>query len=382
MSAEAIPEVEIEDNASYVIDSQDDFIPERLTTPGASQDPIKDYLRGIAKVDLLDAALEVELSKSIEAGLFSEQLLTIREADDPLEYLQGAKGGKDSADLASDPESFFNSREFTLGQSAARLAMQVSDEELRWMADDGTRAKKQMQEANLRLVVSIGKRYIGRGMPYLDVIQEGNLGLLHGVEKFDFAKGYKFSTYASWWIKQSISRALDEKNRIIRIPFHMVEKINAMVRVERELMKAFDREPTIEELAEELQQPRERIIAYKGYSHDVISLDAPVGDGGTRYDAGATLGELIEDADAENVEETVEFSMLQKALLNMLDSLPEREAGIIIMRFGLTGGKQLTCEEVGKIYGVGRERIRQIEAKTLSKLRHPSRSGRLRDYLR
>jgi RNA polymerase primary sigma factor len=382
MSAEAIPEITIEDLTPYVVDSQDDFVPERLTTVlVTTQDPIKDYLRGIAKVDLLTAEQEVLLSKSIEVGLLSERLLDIRTADDPLEYLQGTEAAHDSEVLAADPESFFASQEFKLGQCAAKFALSTSDEELQWLAEDGQQAKQHMLEANLRLVVSIAKKYGGRGMQQLDIIQEGNLGLIRGVEKFDFAKGFKFSTYATWWIKQAIARAIDEKNRNIRLPIHMAEKVNAMTRLERELTKATDHEPTIDELAEAMNVPRETVLDYKRYARDTVSLDTPIGDGGARYEHGSTLGELIKDEHAEPIHKAAEFTALQEELSSVLDSLTEKEAGIITMRFGLNDGVSKTLDDVGKVYGVTRERIRQIEAKTLCKLRHPSRSARLRDYL-
>ena len=288
---------------------------------------------------LLDAAQEVELSKRIEAGLFAEKKLKrLREEGSPL----------------SDEDRF----------------------DLEWLVDDGRRAKNHLLEANLRLVVSVAKKYTGRGMGFLDLIQEGNLGLVRAVEKFDYTKGYKFSTYAMWWIRQAITRAMADQARTIRLPVHLVEQVNKMSRIQRQLLQTLGREPTAEELAKELDTTADRIVEMQRQARDPMSLDAVVGeDGDTR------LGDLVEDSEAPIASEAVAFTLLQEQLGSVLDSLPEREAKVVALRFGLTDGQPKTLDEVGKHFGLTRERIRQIEKLTLAKLRHPSRSQVLRDYL-
>jgi RNA polymerase primary sigma factor len=328
---------EDEKQATFVVSDADDAgEPEQqVMVAGATADPVKDYLKQIGKVPLLNAEMEVELAKRIEAGLFSEEKL--------------GKGGKISAKLL---------------------------EELEWIADDGKRAKNHLLEANLRLVVSLAKRYTGRGMLFLDLIQEGNLGLIRAVEKFDYTKGYKFSTYATWWIRQAITRAMADQARTIRIPVHMVEVINKLARVQRQMLQDLGREPTPEELAKELDMTPEKVIEVQKYGREPISLHTPLGE-----DGDSEFGDLIEDSEAIVPADAVSFTLLQEQLHAVLDTLSEREAGVVSMRFGLTDGQPKTLDEIGKVYGVTRERIRQIESKTMSKLRHPSRSQVLRDYL-
>jgi RNA polymerase primary sigma factor len=328
---------EDEKEGAFVVSAADDTDePEQqVMVAGATADPVKDYLKQIGKVPLLNAEMEVELAKRIEAGLFSEEKL--------------AKGGKLSAKML---------------------------EELEWIAEDGRRAKNHLLEANLRLVVSLAKRYTGRGMLFLDLIQEGNLGLIRAVEKFDYTKGYKFSTYATWWIRQAITRAMADQARTIRIPVHMVEVINKLARVQRQMLQDLGREPTPEELAKELDMTPEKVIEVQKYGREPISLHTPLGE-----DGDSEFGDLIEDSEAIVPADAVSFTLLQEQLHAVLDTLSEREAGVVSMRFGLTDGQPKTLDEIGKVYGVTRERIRQIESKTMSKLRHPSRSQVLRDYL-
>ena len=327
---------ESEDEAFVYGDDDEDLPAAQVAVAGATSDPVKDYLKQIGKVPLLNAEQEVELAKRIEAGLFAEEKL----ADN---------GG------SLRPET--------------RL-------DLEWIADDGRRAKNHLLEANLRLVVSLAKRYTGRGMLFLDLIQEGNLGLIRAVEKFDYTKGYKFSTYATWWIRQAITRAMADQARTIRIPVHMVEVINKLARVQRQMLQDLGREPTPEELAAELDMTPEKVIEVQKYGREPISLHTPLGE-----DGDSEFGDLIEDSEAIQPGEAVSFTLLQEQLHSVLDTLSEREAGVVSMRFGLTDGQPKTLDEIGKVYGVTRERIRQIESKTMSKLRHPSRSQVLRDYL-
>jgi RNA polymerase primary sigma factor len=328
---------EEDESKGFVISAADDADEpiQQVMVAGATADPVKDYLKQIGKVPLLNAEMEVELAKRIEAGLFSEEQL--------------AHGTAAAADLG---------------------------EELEWIAEDGRRAKNHLLEANLRLVVSLAKRYTGRGMLFLDLIQEGNLGLIRAVEKFDYTKGYKFSTYATWWIRQAITRAMADQARTIRIPVHMVEVINKLARVQRQMLQDLGREPTPEELAKELDMTPEKVIEVQKYGREPISLHTPLGE-----DGDSEFGDLIEDSEAIVPADAVSFTLLQEQLHAVLDTLSEREAGVVSMRFGLTDGQPKTLDEIGKVYGVTRERIRQIESKTMSKLRHPSRSQVLRDYL-
>jgi RNA polymerase primary sigma factor len=328
-------EAEITEDGGFSLSDADDADePEQqVMVAGATADPVKDYLKQIGKVALLNAEMEVQLAKRIEAGLFAEE--TLNEGNIP--------GDTD---------------------------------DLEWIAVDGRRAKTHLLEANLRLVVSLAKRYTGRGMLFLDLIQEGNLGLIRAVEKFDYTKGYKFSTYATWWIKQAITRAMADQARTIRIPVHMVEVINKLARVQRQMLQDLGREPTPEELAKELDMTPEKVVEVQKYGREPISLHTPLGE-----DGDSEFGDLIEDSEAVVPAEAVNFTLLQEQLHDVLDTLTEREAGVVSMRFGLTDGQPKTLDEIGKVYGVTRERIRQIESKTMSKLRHPSRSQVLRDYL-
>ncbi|ROS30885.1 RNA polymerase RpoD-like sigma 70 subunit [Cellulomonas sp. PhB150] len=329
-------EEESEDKGFVYSDADDDDAPaQQVITAGATADPVKDYLKQIGKVALLNAEQEVELAKRIEAGLFAEERL--------------------GAGLTMEPKA---------------------KRELEWIAQDGRRAKNHLLEANLRLVVSLAKRYTGRGMLFLDLIQEGNLGLIRAVEKFDYTKGYKFSTYATWWIRQAITRAMADQARTIRIPVHMVEVINKLARVQRQMLQDLGREPTPEELAKELDMTPEKVVEVQKYGREPISLHTPLGE-----DGDSEFGDLIEDSEAVVPADAVSFTLLQEQLHQVLDTLSEREAGVVSMRFGLTDGQPKTLDEIGKVYGVTRERIRQIESKTMSKLRHPSRSQVLRDYL-
>ncbi|MET8834215.1 RNA polymerase sigma factor [Micromonospora sp. NPDC004540] len=305
----------------------------------ASADSVRAYLKQIGKVPLLNAEQEVELAKRIEAGLYAAERL--RAADEGEEKL--------TRDMQRD---------------------------LMWISRDGERAKNHLLEANLRLVVSLAKRYTGRGMAFLDLIQEGNLGLIRAVEKFDYTKGYKFSTYATWWIRQAITRAMADQARTIRIPVHMVEVINKLGRIQRELLQDLGREPTPEELAKEMDITPEKVLEIQQYAREPISLDQTIGDEGD-----SQLGDFIEDSEAVVAVDAVSFSLLQDQLQQVLQTLSEREAGVVRLRFGLTDGQPRTLDEIGQVYGVTRERIRQIESKTMSKLRHPSRSQVLRDYL-
>ncbi|KAA9380893.1 MULTISPECIES: RNA polymerase sigma factor [Microbispora] len=332
--AEAL--VQSEDEVLILTDDDDDAPVAQVAAAGATADPVKDYLKQIGKVPLLNAEQEVELAKRIEAGLFAEE---------------------------------------QLAQEADNLPVDVRAE-LEWIAEDGHRAKNHLLEANLRLVVSLAKRYTGRGMLFLDLIQEGNLGLIRAVEKFDYTKGYKFSTYATWWIRQAITRAMADQARTIRIPVHMVEVINKLARVQRQMLQDLGREPTPEELARELDMTPEKVIEVQKYGREPISLHTPLGEEGD-----SEFGDLIEDSEAIVPADAVSFTLLQEQLHSVLDTLSEREAGVVSMRFGLTDGQPKTLDEIGKVYGVTRERIRQIESKTMSKLRHPSRSQVLRDYL-
>ena len=333
-SAEALPSGAL---VLSLVDDDDEVPVYSSAITGATADPVKDYLKQIGKVALLNAAEEVELAMRIEAGLFAE----------------------DKMSQMTDAE-----KKSALGR------------ELMWVAKDGARAKSHLLGANLRLVVSLAKRYTGRGMQFLDLIQEGNLGLIRAVEKFDYTKGFKFSTYATWWIRQAITRAMADQARTIRIPVHMVEVINKLARVQRQMLQDLGREPTPEELSRELDMTPEKVVEVQKYGREPISLHTPLGE-----DGDSEFGDLIEDTEAVVPADAVGFTMLQKQLESLLDSLSEREAGVIRMRFGLGDGMPKTLDQIGDTFGVTRERIRQIESKTMAKLRHPSRSQSLRDYL-
>ena len=316
-------------------DSEDDAPVQQVVVAGATADPVKDYLKQIGKVALLNAEQEVDLAMRIEAGLYAEHVVQAQASDDYRER-----------------------------------------RDIQLIIADGRKAKNHLLEANLRLVVSLAKRYTGRGMLFLDLIQEGNLGLIRAVEKFDYTKGFKFSTYATWWIRQAITRAMADQARTIRIPVHMVEVINKLARVQRQMLQDLGREPTPEELAKELDMTPEKVVEVQKYGREPISLHTPLGE-----DGDSEFGDLIEDSEAVVPADAVSFTLLQEQLHSVLDTLSEREAGVVAMRFGLTDGQPKTLDEIGKVYGVTRERIRQIESKTMSKLRHPSRSQVLRDYL-
>ncbi|PLS30475.1 RNA polymerase sigma factor RpoD [Bifidobacterium margollesii] len=323
------------------LDDDDNYTPSgnpkrRVIATGATADPVKDYLKQIGRVSLLNAEQEVDLSERIEAGLYAQHLL----------------------DTEGDDMDFKRRRE------------------LKWAANDGRKAKDHLLEANLRLVVSLAKRYTGRGMLFLDLIQEGNLGLIRAVEKFDWKKGFKFSTYATWWIRQAITRAMADQARTIRVPVHMVEVINKLSRVQRQMLQDLGREPTPDELARELDMPVEKVQEVQKYGREPISLHTPLGE-----DGDSEFGDLIEDTDAIAPSDAVAFSLLQEQFKQVLETLSPREAGVIKMRYGLEDGQPKTLDDIGRVYGVTRERIRQIESKTMSKLRHPSRSQTLRDFL-
>ena len=320
----------------YVLSAEADDDPDPVVmTAGASADPVKDYLRLIGRVKLLDAEQEVDLGGRIEVGLYATHLL-------------------------QHPE----------------IPTRATRRELERLALDGARSKNHLLEANLRLVVSIAKRYTGRGMPFLDLIQEGNSGLIRAVEKFDHTKGFKFSTYATWWIRQSITRAMADQSRTIRIPVHMVELINKLTRWQKQMTQEHGQAPTTEETAAEFDLTPEKVEAALKHARDPISLQAPLGEAGD-----SEFGDLLEDSETLAPSEVVQFGLLRDQLRSILDSLSEREAGVVSLRYGLADGRVRTLEEIGEVYGVTRERIRQIEAKTMSKLRHPSRSQSLRDYL-
>ncbi|MDA3649569.1 RNA polymerase sigma factor [Saccharopolyspora indica] len=339
---EPVPDEDSKESGDFVWDEEESEALRQARKDAeltASADSVRAYLKQIGKVALLNAEEEVELAKRIEAGLYGAE--RIRQIE----------------------------------ESGEQLTTQMR-RDLRWIVRDGERAKNHLLEANLRLVVSLAKRYTGRGMAFLDLIQEGNLGLIRAVEKFDYTKGYKFSTYATWWIRQAITRAMADQARTIRIPVHMVEVINKLGRIQRELLQDLGREPTPEELAKEMDITPEKVLEIQQYAREPISLDQTIGDEGD-----SQLGDFIEDSEAVVAVDAVSFTLLQDQLQSVLATLSEREAGVVRLRFGLTDGQPRTLDEIGQVYGVTRERIRQIESKTMSKLRHPSRSQVLRDYL-
>jgi len=317
-------------------EDDEDLPAARVAAASASADPVKDYLKQIGKVALLNARQEVELAKRIEAGLFADHLLA-------------ASSGVLRAGQSSDLEQ---------------------------VAEDGRLAKNHLVEANLRLVVSLARRYTGRGTLFLDLIQEGNLGLIRGVEKFDYTRGYKFSTYATWWIRQAITRAMADQSRMIRLPIHIGEAISTLARMQRQMLQDLGREPSPQELAAELDMTPEKLSEMQKYGREPISLNTPLGE-----DGDSEFGDLIEDSEAIQPSEAVSFTLLQEQLHSVLGTLSEREAGVVSMRFGLTDGQPKTLDEIGTLYGVSRERIRQIESKAMYRLRHPSRSKLLRDFL-
>lgn len=331
---------EPDEDALLDVDGEEDIEVEKidLSVPEGTniEDPVRMYLKEIGKVPLLSAEEEIELAQKMEAGEMAKSQL--EEAGDDL-----------------DDEA---------------------KKELQKLVAQGDYAKKKLAEANLRLVVSIAKRYVGRGMLFLDLIQEGNLGLIKAVEKFDYRKGYKFSTYATWWIRQAITRAIADQARTIRIPVHMVETINKLIRVSRQLLQELGREPTPEEIAEEMDIPVERVREILKISQEPVSLETPIGE-----EEDSHLGDFIQDENVPVPADAAAFTLLKEQLVEVLSTLTEREQKVLRLRFGLDDGRARTLEEVGKVFNVTRERIRQIEAKALRKLRHPSRSRKLRDYL-
>ena len=313
-----------------------------MTTKTEGKDSVGMYLAEIARTPLLDAAREVELSKTVEAGLFARHLL----------------------------------QEGRVGRKKGGAPKYATEEELQWLADEGDRAVQEFIQANLRLVVSIARKYGRSAMPMLDLVQEGNTGLIRAVEKFDYAKGFKFSTYATWWVRQAITRGIAQQARVVRLPVHVVEELNQVTAARRNLERQLGYDPEPQEIALELDMTPEKVLEVQKHGREPISLHTPLGE-----DGDSEFGDLIEDSEAVVPADAVSFTLLQEQLHAVLDTLSEREAGVVSMRFGLTDGQPKTLDEIGKVYGVTRERIRQIESKTMSKLRHPSRSQVLRDYL-
>ena len=366
---EAAPAAEAAEDESFTISDVDDTDEPVQTVhqAGATADPVKDYLKQIGKVALLNAESEVELATKVEAGLFAEELA------DTAMIPMGTGKKKHILCAICELEPM---KSYVIVTSEKFPDLLVCNRCLDKVIKTGQHAKDHLLTANLRLVVSLAKRYTGRGMLFLDLIQEGNLGLIRAVEKFDYTKGYKFSTYATWWIRQAITRAMADQARTIRIPVHMVEVINKLARVQRQMLQDLGREPTPEELARELDMTPEKVVEVQKYEREPISLHTPLGEEGD-----SEFGDLIEDSEAIVPSEAVTFKLMQEDLERVLDTLSEREAGVVRMRFGLADGQQRTLDEIGKVYGVTRERIRQIESKTMAKLRHPARSQPLRDYL-
>jgi RNA polymerase primary sigma factor len=345
-----------------------------------TNDPVRMYLKEIGKVPLLTAAQEVDLARRIEAGEFSTALTGLIGDEEKIDQKRFRTICDRVVAIRDHQLEHFGKVE---GLGRERISRNYRPktrdtlvEFLRRVERDGQLAKKKLIEANLRLVVSIAKRYVGRGMLFLDLIQEGNLGLIRAVEKFDYSKGYKFSTYATWWIRQAITRAIADQARTIRIPVHMVETINKLVRIQRQLLQDLGREPTPEEIGKQMGIPAEKVREILKVSQEPVSLETPIGE-----EEDSHLGDFIEDSDAVVPVDAASFILLQEQLEGVLHTLSEREKKVIQLRFGLLDGHPRTLEEVGREFGVTRERIRQIESKTLSKLRHPSRSQKLRDYL-
>ena len=335
-------EIILTDEDEVDVENIDLSVPEGVSI----EDPVRMYLKEIGKVPLLSAEEEIELAQKMEAGVVAAEKINIL---------------KGRMEEASDEEK-------------EELKAEIKD--LQKEVDLGSDAKKRLAEANLRLVVSIAKRYVGRGMLFLDLIQEGNLGLIKAVEKFDYRKGYKFSTYATWWIRQAITRAIADQARTIRIPVHMVETINKLIRVSRQLLQELGREPSPEEIAEEMNMPVERVREILKISQEPVSLETPIGE-----EEDSHLGDFIRDENVPVPADAAAFTLLKEQLEEVLGTLTEREQKVLTLRFGLEDGRARTLEEVGKEFNVTRERIRQIEAKALRKLRHPSRSRKLKDYL-
>jgi RNA polymerase primary sigma factor len=345
-----------------------------------TNDPVRMYLKEIGKVPLLTAAQEVDLARRIEAGEFATDLRELTEEDERVDGKRLRRVTEAVVAIRNHQMEKFGKVEGIgrdrIGKSHRPKTRDALDDLLRRVERDGQLAKRKLIEANLRLVVSIAKRYVGRGMLFLDLIQEGNLGLIRAVEKFDYSKGYKFSTYATWWIRQAITRAIADQARTIRIPVHMVETINKLVRIQRQLLQDLGREPLPEEIGRQMGIPADKVREILKVSQEPVSLETPIGE-----EEDSHLGDFIEDSDAVVPVDAASFILLQEQLESVLHTLSEREKKVIQLRFGLLDGHPRTLEEVGREFGVTRERIRQIESKTLSKLRHPSRSQKLRDYL-
>jgi RNA polymerase primary sigma factor len=345
-----------------------------------TNDPVRMYLKEIGKVPLLTAAQEVDLARRIEAGEFATDLRELTEEEDRVDQKRLRLVTESVVAIREHQIEKFGKVEGIgrdrIGKTYRPKTREGLDDLLRRVERDGQLAKRKLIEANLRLVVSIAKRYVGRGMLFLDLIQEGNLGLIRAVEKFDYSKGYKFSTYATWWIRQAITRAIADQARTIRIPVHMVETINKLVRIQRQLLQDLGREPLPEEIGRQMGIPADKVREILKVSQEPVSLETPIGE-----EEDSHLGDFIEDSDAVVPVDAASFILLQEQLESVLHTLSEREKKVIQLRFGLLDGHPRTLEEVGREFGVTRERIRQIESKTLSKLRHPSRSQKLRDYL-
>ncbi len=345
-----------------------------------TNDPVRMYLKEIGKVPLLTAAQEVDLARRIEAGEFATVLRELTEEEDRVDQKRLRQVTESVVAIREHQVEKFGKVEGIgrdrIGKTYKPKTREALDDFLRRVERDGQLAKRKLIEANLRLVVSIAKRYVGRGMLFLDLIQEGNLGLIRAVEKFDYSKGYKFSTYATWWIRQAITRAIADQARTIRIPVHMVETINKLVRIQRQLLQDLGREPLPEEIGRQMGIPADKVREILKVSQEPVSLETPIGE-----EEDSHLGDFIEDSDAVVPVDAASFILLQEQLESVLHTLSEREKKVIQLRFGLLDGHPRTLEEVGREFGVTRERIRQIESKTLSKLRHPSRSQKLRDYL-
>jgi RNA polymerase primary sigma factor len=338
------------------------------------------YLKEIGKVPLLTAAQEVDFARRIEAGEFATALMRDTELTTRIDQKQLVRIVESVVKIREHQVNSFGKVEGlgreTIAKTWRPKTREATDDFLRKVERDGQLAKKKLIEANLRLVVSIAKRYVGRGMLFLDLIQEGNLGLIRAVEKFDYSKGYKFSTYATWWIRQAITRAIADQARTIRIPVHMVETINKLVRIQRQLLQDLGREPLPEEIGKQMGIGADKVREILKVSQEPVSLETPIGE-----EEDSHLGDFIEDADAVVPLDAASFILLQEQLESVLHTLSDREKKVIQLRFGLVDGTPRTLEDVGREFGVTRERIRQIESKTLSKLRHPSRSQKLRDYL-
>jgi len=345
-----------------------------------TNDPVRMYLKEIGKVPLLTAAQEVDLARRIEAGEFATELRELTEEDDRIDHKRLRQVTESVVAIREHQQEKFGKVEGIgrdrISKSWKPKTRETLDDFLRRVERDGQLSKRKLIEANLRLVVSIAKRYVGRGMLFLDLIQEGNLGLIRAVEKFAYSKGFKFSTYATWWIRQAITRAIADQARTIRIPVHMVETINKLVRIQRQLLQDLGREPLPEEIGRQMGIAADKVREILKVSQEPVSLETPIGE-----EEDSHLGDFIEDSDAIVPVDAASFILLQEQLESVLHTLSEREKKVIQLRFGLLDGHPRTLEEVGREFGVTRERIRQIESKTLSKLRHPSRSQKLRDYL-